>query len=95
MKFEWDEAEAAANLEKHGVSFDTAARGIDEDSARLDTPDTRFEYGESRTITLAEVDGLLLAIVHTARSNRTRIISARRANRHERQTYDEAEGEEG
>ena len=55
MKFEWDKGKAAANLEKHGVSFDTAARGIDEDSARLDTPDTRFEYGESRAITLAEV----------------------------------------
>ena len=51
-------------------------------------PDTRRDYGEDRWIALARVSAAILSIVYTTRSGSIRIISARRANRHEREAYE-------
>ena len=87
--FEWDEKKNRANVEKHGVSFKTASR-IFEGSV-LSAIDDRTDYGEVREISIGAIDGIVvLVVVHTDRDGKTRIISARRANRTERQRYDEA-----
>jgi len=50
-------------------------------------PDRRRDYGEERVIAIGEVDGEVLVVVYTDRGNTRRIISARRANRKERQLW--------
>ena len=50
MRFEWDEAKRQSNIQKHGIDFvgiEKALAGI-----TLTILDDRFDYGESRFITL-------------------------------------------
>jgi uncharacterized protein len=50
--------------------------------------DDRADYGELRFIALGRVDMQVYRVVYTWRGeNVLRIISAQRANRHERETY--------
>lgn len=89
MQFEWDEAKNLANQHKHEVSFEIALKIFD--GLIFSIVDERRDYGEIRTLSIGKADDLLiLAVVHTNRSGNRRIISARRANRNERQTYEEA-----
>ncbi len=86
--YEWDERKNQRNIEKHGISFELASRIFE--GPVLSAPDTRNEYGEVREISIGKVEGILmLVVVHTQRSGKTRIISARRANAKERTRYDE------
>ena len=48
-RFEWDDAKARANLEKHEVSFEVA-RLVFDDPAASDEIDNRGGYGEERFI---------------------------------------------
>lgn len=87
MEYEWDEAKAAANLAKHGISFTAAARSL-EDPRKIEVLDDRFDYGEERTQSLCMHRGEILFIV-TAMSDEyiCRIISARKATRNEQEQY--------
>lgn len=49
--------------------------------------DDRQEYGEERTNLVGMSDGLLGHVTYTERNDRIRIISARRAERHEQDDY--------
>ena len=51
--------------------------------------DKRQEYGEERYISLGMIEDVVVVIVHTARSESTRIISLRKAKLKERQAYEE------
>ncbi len=84
--FEWDAAKARSNLEKHGVSF-VAARLAFADAFALDRVDIASGHGEVRYILTGMANGVLLTVVYTERGERTRIISARRATRHEQGQY--------
>lgn len=88
MRFEWNEAKDRANLKKHGISFDEA-RLIFE-GPTLSRVDDRFDYGETRYITVGLIREIVaVVVVHTDRSGVTRIISARLANREERKDYND------
>ncbi len=88
MEFEWDAAKDAANRQKHGISFDEARRIFD--GPILTRVDDRMDYGEDREISLGAISpGGALVIVHTERSDKIRLISARKANRRERKVYDD------
>jgi len=56
MEFEWDDEKAAANLRKHGVSFELAARAF-RDPLAVEWMDNREDYGEVRTVLLGMADG--------------------------------------
>lgn len=86
LNFEWDEDKAAVNRIKHGVPFDEAL-AVFLDVNRLDRYDGREDYGEDRFLTIGLVDGFELAIAYTLRSDTIRIISARKATRHEQTDY--------
>ena len=87
MRYEWDGTKAAANLAKHGVSFAAAARAL-EDPQRLEFLDDRFAYGEERIRSLGLYRGTVLIVVTVMRTDDVcRIISARKATRHEQETY--------
>nr|WP_246085052.1 BrnT family toxin [Rhizobium glycinendophyticum] len=50
--------------------------------------DTRRDYGETRRVSIGAIRQLIvIVVVHTDRAGRIRIISARLANRKERQKY--------
>ena len=88
VHFCWDDGKAASNIEKHGVSFETATYIFD-DPMRLDELDT-FAEGEYRNIVIGQVDGVLLTVVYSEpEENLYRIISARPATAHERKAYEQ------
>ena len=89
--FEWDEAKAAANLAKHGVSFEQARLAFDDPFA-IDFVDDREDYGENRLILFGMVENRLLVVAHTLRGDKVRIVSAREAEPHERRRYHEENG---
>lgn len=84
--FDWDEAKAAANYAKHGVSFETATKAF-KDSFAVERLDDRENYGEDRYILTGTAEGVVLIVVYTERNGQIRIISARRATKHEQDDY--------
>lgn len=93
MEFEWDPDKADANLHKHLISFEDAAR-VFLDPQRIETFDDREDYGEDRWKTVGLVAPALLAVVYTLRGkdgNLIRLISARKADAHERAQYYEVQ----
>ena len=90
LKFQWDENKAESNLTKHGVSFEVAAT-VFGDPFSLTIPDPAHSESEDRFIILGTShNGKLMVVVHTERGESIRIISARRASRKERKTYEES-----
>lgn len=89
LKFEWDEAKARGNLTKHDISFEEAAL-VFGDSLALTFPDPDHSVGEKRWITFGvSQSGRLLVVAHAERGRAIRIISARKATRHERGIYEQ------
>lgn len=88
MTFEWDEEKATANVAKHGIRFDYAAR-VFLDPYRIEMPDDREEYGEVRYKTMGMVESRVLVVIYTIRNGNIRLISARRAERYEQRHYHE------
>ena len=88
--FRWDPSKAAENIKKHGISFPEAVSAFADPMALLlDDPD--HSQAEDREILVGHSRSLqLLVVASTERNGSTRIISARRATRRERQTYEEA-----
>ncbi len=87
MDYEWDPGKAATNLQKHGVSFADAV-SVFSDEFALTTADDFAD--EERFVTLGtDAFGRLLVVVYTWRGEQIiRIISARKATRHERTQYE-------
>jgi uncharacterized DUF497 family protein len=86
MQFEWDEEKAALNEKKHGVPFPLATR-VFLDENRLEWTDTRRPYGEPRWITIGLIEGFEITVAFALRGDAVRLISARKATRHEREDY--------
>jgi len=88
VRFEWDPAKAAANLEVHSVSFSEASTVFFDDFAL--TREDPQALGEQRFVTLGLSDtGNLLVVVYTHRRPDTlRVISSWKANRRQRLEYE-------
>ncbi|MEZ5292453.1 MAG: BrnT family toxin [Vicinamibacterales bacterium] len=90
--FEWDPRKAAANADKHGVSFEAAVT-VFADPDALDGPDLAHSAVEARALRLGRAaDGRVLMVAYTVRrsdqdAEKIRLISARRASRRERAAY--------
>lgn len=84
--FEWDEAKATENYAKHGVSFELATQ-VFKDPFAIERLDDREDYREARFILIGTAEGTVLTVVYTEREERIRIISARRATKHEQNDY--------
>ena len=88
MEFEWNDAKNEANHRKHGIGFREAAeifRGY-----VLEAEDLRRDYGERRFVALGEYDGEVIRLVFTKRNNKIRLITAWKANRNDRKSYQKA-----
>ena len=89
MEFEWGPEKARRNLGKHGVSFQEAAT-VFGDPLAITYFDPDHSENEDRFLTFGHSSaGRLLVVSHTDREDRTRIISARRATRKERESHEE------
>jgi uncharacterized protein len=87
VEYEWHEAKAATNFAKHGISFTAAARAL-EDPRKIEILDDRFDYNEDRIQSLCMDRGTVLLVVTVMPDdNVCRIISARKATRHEQERY--------
>lgn len=87
--FEWDPTKAAANVRKHGVTFDEAST-VFGDPLNLLMADPDYSHDEERFVLLGMSNRRkLLLVAFAERPPRTRLISARRATRHERRYYEE------
>ena len=89
--FEWDPAKATASQGKHDVGFDEAATVFGDPLAlHMDDPD--HPASEMRYLVLGmSRRQRLLVVAFAERPPRTRIISARRATRRERRSYEQDE----
>jgi len=90
FKFEWDSAKAESNLKKHGVSFSEASTVFYDELARL-ISDPDGSNQEERFIILGQsTRQKLLVVCHCYRDedSNIRIISARKADKHERKSYE-------
>ena len=91
--FQWDPAKALSNARKHNVTFDQAAT-VFLDPLALTVYDETNSQNEERWFTLGfDANGTLLAVAHTytiagPTHVRIRIISARKATKRERHTYE-------
>lgn len=88
MEFEWDEAKAAVNLAKHGVSFEEAKTVFD-DRLYVDFYDPKHSLNEHRYIIIGQSSQRRVLIVsYTERHDTIRIINARELTRGERRDYE-------
>ena len=88
MKVEWNDRKNEVNLRRHG--FDLADAVPMFDGPMLCQPDTREDYGESRWIGIGIPNGRTAVVVFAERGDDCiRIISLRKANRHERKLFEE------
>jgi len=86
--FEWDDEKNAANIRKHGISFGEASLVFQ--NPHFSRDDDRFAYDEARTITIGTIGfAVFVVVAHTDRAGKIRILSARKATRRERKSYDE------
>jgi uncharacterized DUF497 family protein len=85
-RFEWDVRKAAENVRKHGVTFDEATFAFD-DPFNVERLDSTMTYGEERWKLVGMAQRDLLVVIYTERDDRTRIISAREAAKHDRDFY--------
>ncbi|MBI4689138.1 MAG: BrnT family toxin [Nitrospirae bacterium] len=89
MEFEWDSRKSDINLRKHGISFHEAST-VFGDPLSITFNDPDHSIGEHRLLTFGYSRmNQLLAVVHTERHGKTRMISARFATRQERKIYED------
>lgn len=86
MQFEWDEAKRSENIAKHRIDFADVPQIFD--GPMLSELDERTDYGEDRWIGIGFLQNGVAVVVWTERQDDIiRIISARKANRYERQRF--------
>jgi uncharacterized protein len=93
VHFRWNARKSTENLRERGFDFEFATQIFE--GATLERVDSRRDYGERRVVALGKAQGIALTVVYTDRAESgggisRRIISARKSNRHERETYKQA-----
>ena len=85
MRFFWDEAKRVLDLERHGLDFVDAPTVFE--GLTFTYEDDRFAYSEQRFITLGVLQGVVVSIVHTETHREIRVISFRKATKHEQAIF--------
>jgi uncharacterized DUF497 family protein len=88
-RFEWDEDKNILNIDKHGLSFEVVTPLFD-DPYELEFYDTEHSENEDRYFTIGNIHDtnvILVTAWSTERSPRTRLISARLADKKEEVKY--------
>jgi uncharacterized DUF497 family protein len=86
MRYIWDQEKNRSNILRHSIAFEDAKRIFD--GPTIEKVDDRFDYGEIRVYAIGMVNGLEITVVYTDKGiDERRIISAWRAEPHERRHY--------
>ena len=85
MRFEWNEAKRRVNIRRHGIDFADAVEVFDGIIVTIN--DTRFDYGETRFLTLGLLRTHVVVIAHTETEEVIRLISVRKATKDEEISY--------
>lgn len=90
MRFSWDPRKAAANLKKHGVSFDEASTAFG-DPLSITIPDPDHSDDNTRFLLVGQsaLQRTLVVVHAELTESDIRLISARLAGRRERRSYEE------
>jgi uncharacterized protein len=88
VAIEFDPRKDASNRTKHGISLDRFS-DMDFDAALVAEDVSHSTATETRWIYLGPVDGVLGVGIVTYRGSATRVISLRRASRHEQKQYEQ------
>jgi uncharacterized DUF497 family protein len=87
MRFDWDDEKNSGNVRKHGIDFADVPQLFA--GPMLVDLDDREDYGEERWVGIGWLREILTVVVWTeSREDSIRIISARKANEHERRRYE-------
>ncbi|MDR1257121.1 MAG: BrnT family toxin [Spirochaetaceae bacterium] len=87
LRFVWDETKNKENLKKHGIDFNTAIF-VFNDPNHIKIYDEAHSIDEERWNIIGMINDVVLFVVETEMTdNLIRIISARKANKNERETY--------
>lgn len=93
MDFEWDEDKNQAKIRKHGFDFGDAWEIFE--APLLAALDTRTHYGENRCTGIRLLGNRIVVVTFALRETDTmRIISLRKAMKHERKKFEEAISDE-
>jgi uncharacterized protein len=88
LQFEWDSNKAKKNIEAHNVSFEEAST-VFGDNLSLTIFDPLHSENEDRYVIIGNsLKNRMLIVIHTERSDKIRIISARKATTKEREQYE-------
>lgn len=86
IRYIWSTRKNEENVRKHGISFAVAVRMFE--GPVVETVDDRYDYEETRIQAIGLVETQEIYVVYVDDDEDTRrIISARRAERHEREAY--------
>ena len=85
IRFTWSEPKRRSNLRKHGIDFRDAERVFMGRTVQYE--DSRFDYGETRFVTLGLLGFQPVTLVHTQTHEEIRIVSFRKAQRREAAYY--------
>jgi uncharacterized DUF497 family protein len=88
VRYSFDPVKQELNFKKHGLDLADAPQVI-ESGDTVTFEDRRFAYGEERFVTLGPLGDVLVMIVTAETENHIRIISMRKADRHEQSIYRE------
>ena len=86
MRWTWDPEKDRINRQKHGISFQTAQRVFRDPGVMIDEDP---HPSEQRWRATGHIGHTLVTVIYTETGEESRIISARRASRGERRTYEE------
>jgi uncharacterized protein len=88
VRYSFDPAKRATNLKKHSLDIADAQKVI-ESGMTVTFEDRRLDYDEERFVTLGPLGDALVVIVTTETEDHVRVISMRKADRHEQALYRE------
>jgi uncharacterized DUF497 family protein len=86
MRYTWDPAKNFANVRRHAITLEDAARVFD--GPTVERLDDRFDYGEVRVYAIGLINGIEITVIYTDRDEDERhLIAAWRAEPHERRYF--------
>lgn len=93
MEISFDPAKREWTLRERGLDFVDAAAVFGDTT--VDQEDDRFDYGETRIVTVGWLSHRMVVVVWTARGRARHVISMRKANKREQKEYEDRLGRSG
>ena len=86
MRFTFAPAKQSSNIKKQVYDLADAQKVI-ESRRTLTFEDNRFDYGETRFVTMGLLSDVVVVIVTAETESEIRVISMRKADKHEQKIY--------